>query len=136
VTEDRIDPRDQNCEADLLEQAPPRPVGDIEHGSLVALASPTSAANIRGRRHPLIAEIERLRSELAVARTTIANLQAALTSSRDIGPAIGILMCQHGVGAEQAFDLLRAASQNTHRKLRQIAADVVYTGSLDGEPRK
>jgi hypothetical protein len=34
------------------------------------------------------------------------------------------------VTREQAFDLMRIASQRTNRKLRDIAADVLDTGTL------
>lgn len=57
-------------------------------------------------------------------------LQIALESSRQIGAAMGVLMASHRVTSEQAFDLLRTASQNTHRKLRDIAEDVLFTGVL------
>jgi GAF domain-containing protein len=63
-------------------------------------------------------------------RTEIAHLERALASNREIGAAIGVLMAQHRVTREQAFDLLRMASQNSHRKLVDIARDVVDTGTL------
>lgn len=66
----------------------------------------------------------------ATEREKTANLEQALHSSRDIGAAIGILMCRHLITREQAFDLLAKASQNTHRKLRDLAADVIDTGDL------
>jgi GAF domain-containing protein len=59
------------------------------------------------------------------------NLQHALSRNRHIGMAIGILMATHKVTDQQAFDLLRIASQANHRKLYDIALDVVDTGSLD-----
>jgi GAF domain-containing protein len=59
------------------------------------------------------------------------NLEIALQSSREIGIAIGILVERHKLGAEQAFDMLRAASQHTARKLRDIACDLVRTGDFD-----
>jgi AmiR/NasT family two-component response regulator len=40
-------------------------------------------------------------------------------------------MSRHQLTQSQAFDLLRMASQHTHRKLRDIASDVVETGMLD-----
>lgn len=61
----------------------------------------------------------------------IENLERALTSNRDIGVAVGVLMGLHRVTREQAFDLLRLASQSRHRKLADIARDVAETGSLD-----
>jgi ANTAR domain/GAF domain len=63
-------------------------------------------------------------------RDKIMNLERALESSREIGCAIGILMTRDLCTREQAFDLLRAASQHTHRKLRDIAAEVAETGTL------
>ncbi|HEV7204094.1 MAG TPA: GAF and ANTAR domain-containing protein [Jatrophihabitans sp.] len=61
----------------------------------------------------------------------ITNLERALESNRDIGVAIGVLMGLHRVTREEAFDLLRLASQARHRKLVDIAHDVAQTGSLD-----
>lgn len=58
------------------------------------------------------------------------HLEVALKSSRQIGAAIGILMSIHKVTDDQAFDLLRMTSQNTHRKLREVAEDVLLTGAL------
>jgi AmiR/NasT family two-component response regulator len=45
--------------------------------------------------------------------------------------AMGILMARHQVTDDQAFDLLRIASQNSNRKLADIARDVCDTGALD-----
>jgi transcriptional regulator with GAF, ATPase, and Fis domain len=59
------------------------------------------------------------------------NLEIALQTSREIGIAIGILVERHKITPGQAFDLLRAASQRRHRKLRELAGDLVLTGDLD-----
>lgn len=61
----------------------------------------------------------------------ITNLERALASNRDIGVAIGVLMGLHRVTRDEAFDLLRMASQGRHRKLVDVAHDVAETGSLD-----
>jgi GAF domain-containing protein len=61
----------------------------------------------------------------------IDNLERALNTSRRIGIAMGILMAAHKVTDDQAFDLLRIASQAQHRKLFDIAEDVAVTGTLD-----
>ncbi len=58
------------------------------------------------------------------------NLLVALQTSREIGVAMGVLMASHKLTREQAFDLLRIASQHSHRKLAQIALDVAETGEL------
>jgi transcriptional regulator with GAF, ATPase, and Fis domain len=59
------------------------------------------------------------------------NLERALKTSRMIGMAMGILMANHKLTDEQAFDLLRIASQHSHTKLADIAAKVTETGTLD-----
>jgi GAF domain-containing protein len=60
----------------------------------------------------------------------IDNLEQALVNSRRIGTAIGVLMASYRVTDEQAFDLLRIASQSRHRKLIAIAEDVIESGEL------
>jgi len=67
-------------------------------------------------------------------REHVDNLERALQSNRVIGTAMGILMAQHMVTQDQAFDLLRIASQNTNRKLAEVARDVTETGALDVSP--
>jgi GAF domain-containing protein len=52
-------------------------------------------------------------------------LQEALTSRATIDQAKGILMGQHGVGADEAFELLRRQSQRENRKLRELAQELV-----------
>jgi hypothetical protein len=64
------------------------------------------------------------------AEDQAANLQAALDNSREIGAALGILMAHHKITQDDAFLLLRAASQKLHIKVRELAADVVQTGTL------
>jgi GAF domain-containing protein len=59
------------------------------------------------------------------------HLQLALESNRQIGMAMGVLMSRQQVTRQQAFDLLRIASQHTHRKLVDVAMDVSDTGVLD-----
>jgi GAF domain-containing protein len=62
------------------------------------------------------------------------HLEGALRSSREIGMALGVLMGRGGVTQDEAFTLLRRASQHLHRKLRDVAAEVVDTGELPGGP--
>ena len=58
------------------------------------------------------------------------NLEIALESSRVIGMAMGIIMANQLCTADQAFDALRRVSQETNRKLRDVALDVSETGTL------
>jgi GAF domain-containing protein len=52
-------------------------------------------------------------------------LQEALTSRAVIDQAKGMLMREHGVGAEEAFNMLRTRSQSENRKLRDLAQELV-----------
>jgi DNA-binding response OmpR family regulator len=65
------------------------------------------------------------------AENRSANLERALRSNRQIGAAIGILMTLHKLTSEAAFAMLREASNNRNRSLRDLADQVVLTGSLD-----
>ena len=64
-------------------------------------------------------------------RRTILNLETALQSNRQIGIAVGIIMATHRLTPERSFEMLRLASMNHNRKLRDIAESVVLTGTLD-----
>jgi hypothetical protein len=66
----------------------------------------------------------------------VANLNRALETNRRIGVAVGVLMSIHKVTDEQAFDLLRVASQNSNRRLASVAEDVIETGTLDFHPHR
>ncbi len=65
-----------------------------------------------------------------LANDRVRNLKLALESNREIGVAIGVLMHEHRLSQAQAFDVLRAASQDSNRKLADIALEVVDTGTL------
>jgi hypothetical protein len=62
------------------------------------------------------------------------HLHTALQTNREIGAAIGVLMAHYKITEPAAFELLRAASQTLHRKLPDIATDVVETGTLPDQP--
>ena len=65
-----------------------------------------------------------------LATNRAVNLGKALESNREIGVAVGILMQQHRFSRQQACDVLRVASQNSNRKLADIASEVADTGTL------
>jgi GAF domain-containing protein len=68
-----------------------------------------------------------LANAAALMSAELANqqLRHALMTRDMIGQAKGILMTREGFSAEEAFDVLRRASQRTNRKLRDIAAEIV-----------
>ena len=55
-------------------------------------------------------------------------LRAGLVSREVIGQAEGILMERERITSDQAFDILRRASQHLNIKLRDVAQDLVDTG--------
>ena len=63
-------------------------------------------------------------------RQLVANLQSALESRAVIDQAKGILVAEYGCLPEIAFKELSKVSQNTNRKVRDIAADLV-AGRID-----
>ncbi len=67
-----------------------------------------------------------------VRREHAVNLERALGNSRVIGMAMGVLMATQPATEDEAFTLLRVASQDRNRKLFEIARDVVDTGVLAG----
>ena len=60
------------------------------------------------------------------------NLEVALRNSRTIGAAIGILTERLRITSEDAFDRLRQASQQGNRKISDLAAELVETGTVSG----
>jgi hypothetical protein len=56
------------------------------------------------------------------------NFDVALSSREIIGQAEGILMERERITSDQAFDILRRASQHLNIKLREVAQNLVDTG--------
>lgn len=83
-------------------------------------------------------QVTRERLAAAVLREAgrASNLETALATNREIGQAMGILMATHKLTTQQAFDLLRVVSQNSNRKLRDVADDVIHTGILEPPPQR
>jgi signal transduction histidine kinase/DNA-binding response OmpR family regulator len=68
------------------------------------------------------------------AETTVGQLRRALQSNRTTGTAVGIVMTRYELNAELAFQVLKRTSQQSNRKLHDIAAEVVRTGALPDAP--
>ncbi len=62
-------------------------------------------------------------------------LLKAVTSRQIIGQAQGILMERYEMSDDRAFSVLVRVSQNTNRKLRDVADELVRTGELAGHKR-
>ena len=93
----------------------PRAFGVIDRARGVLLAALAAVAFTSAQSH----EAEGLRSD---------GLRAALSTREMIGQAQGILMERERVTAEEAFDILRRASQHLNIRLREVAQSLVDTG--------
>lgn len=76
------------------------------------------------------AMIAELQADGLLSREHVEHLEKALSSSRKIGAAVGIVMASHRVDEAHAFQLLSKASQDTNRKLRVLAEDLLATGDV------
>jgi ANTAR domain len=70
-------------------------------------------------------ETDRLRA----LEAEVEQLRTAMASRAVIEQAKGVLMVLSGCGEQAAFDLLTHISSHTHRKVRDVAADVVASAS-------
>jgi transcriptional regulator with GAF, ATPase, and Fis domain len=61
-------------------------------------------------------------------------MDEALESRDLIGQAKGILMAREGVSADEAFDMLRRASQRLNVKLRDVAGEMVQSAGSSAPP--
>ena len=93
----------------------PQAFGVVDRARGLLLASMAGFAYSIARSH----EDEERRAE---------NLHAALTTRELIGQAQGILIERERITADQAFHVLRQASQHLNVKLREVARDLVDTG--------
>ena len=93
----------------------PAAFGVVDRANATVLASLASLALSVAHSH----EDEERRAE---------NLNAALRTREIIGEASGILMERERITADQAFDILRRASQHLNVKLREVAQNLVDTG--------
>lgn len=77
----------------------------------------------------MIVELQR---DGVLSQAHAAEMDMALKSSRTIGAAIGLIMGSRNLSEKEAFEVLRAASQNSNRKLRDLAADLVASAGSVG----
>jgi len=68
-------------------------------------------------------------SETSKLRTTIGQLEHALTARIRVEQAIGVLAERHRIQPRQAFEQLRSAARNRGRRVIDIASDVVASAT-------
>lgn len=109
-----------------------KPIGAIN----LYAAAPSAFSEAEARRAENFAENASgaltLALRLASHAALIEQLRSSLTSRTVIDQALGIIMATERCTQSRAFSILRAASQNSNVKLRDIASSVVT--SVSGEP--
>ncbi|MFJ5994003.1 ANTAR domain-containing protein [Streptomyces sp. NPDC092370] len=71
---------------------------------------------------------------LHVLQEEVEQLRQAIASRPVIDQARGILMATHGCTSDEAWHILREASQLSNTKLRDVAAAVTASAEADGPP--
>jgi hypothetical protein len=79
-----------------------------------------------------VARALRLSLLLAQQATLVQDLQTAMLSRSVIDQALGVIMAQNRATRDEAFAILRAASQSRNVKLREVAALIIQ--NLTGHP--
>jgi hypothetical protein len=82
--------------------------------------------DIRARLRATLDQLRKGRPQRDMLRdSAFARMQARLDTMPVIEQAKGVLMAQHRCGPEEAFDLLRRASQRANLKVSVLAAQIV-----------
>lgn len=122
----------------------------MDHGAVIADFR-AARAQVKANRARLVENRTRLEATLAelvqgatredrLRVSAMARLQARLDTLPVIEQAKGILICRSGCSPDEAFDILRRASQRTNVKVTDIAAQIVATACVprpdEGESHK
>jgi hypothetical protein len=94
--------------------------GDAERHSLTVRADAAQVQADHDR--DMIVDLQ---AQGVVSEQRSRDLETALRSSRTIGKAVGILMESRKLSEDAAFAVHNQASQDSNRKLREIAAEIV-----------
>lgn len=106
--------------------------------SIEALQVRADAADVRADKSEALAAVDRemlaeLHADGILSQEHAAQMEEALRSSRIIGAAIGMIMASRMISQDEAFQVLKVASQRSNVKLRQLANGLVETGRF-GRP--
>ena len=103
-----------------------RAIGRLEASRQESRALRLQSARSRARARATRDQIRRGRSRREVLHdSAFARLQARMGTLPEIEQAKGVIMAQQGCGPEEAFDLLRRASQRANVKVHVLAAQIV-----------
>lgn len=82
----------------------------------------------------LQAQLDQYERDLAAANAKIDNLNVALRTARTIGAAVGIIIERTKLSYDDAFAMLINVSQHDHRKISDLAEELLLTGVIP-QPR-
>jgi GAF domain-containing protein len=130
VVDLRAEARWPTFAARALQETPVRSALSVR---LDAGAGPMGSLNLYAQQPAAFDADDRHVASLLAAHAAVAlaasseahQLQEALETRTVIATAKGILMAREGIGEDEAFDVLRRASQRLNVKLRVVAADIV-----------
>ena len=98
----------------------------VEGDTLGALNLYSKAGNAFGQESRTVGLVFAAHAAIALSSAIHDEQMEEALQSRDlIGQAKGILMAREGITADQAFDMLRRASQRLNVKLRDVAGSIV-----------
>ncbi len=98
----------------------------VEGDTLGALNLHSKAANAFGEESRTVGLVFAAHAAVALSSAMHHEQMEEALQSRDlIGQAKGILMAREGITADQAFDMLRRASQRLNVKLRDVAGGII-----------
>ena len=117
--------------ADLLAAELPTDIQPAVPAAKSPTAAPSQPGARAGRRELAAGggAAEPERDEAYRLRTTVGQLEHALTARIRIEQAIGVLAERHRIRPRQAFEQLRSAARNRGRRVIDIATDVVASAS-------
>jgi ANTAR domain len=103
-----------------------------ECGTRVRRCLSTDTGRARRRRwRAFSAVLADLLAQVRAAEAKAAHLESALATNRRIGIAVGILMCRLQLPEDRALAVLWKHSQDHNVKVRDLAEEVIYTGTRD-----
>jgi AmiR/NasT family two-component response regulator len=110
------------------------PVDRAKIGALNLFSDSANAFDTKSiERAMVLAAFATLATNAAAYGEEVAGLRQGLTQNREIGKAVGMLMVLNDVSDDEAFDILRRASQDTNVKVADIAAELLRS-RLSQEP--
>ena len=122
------------------DDSPPEVTGRLEAARLEFDAQARRFEAAKERLQATLDQVQKGRPQREVLHSSaFARLQARLETMPVIEQAKGILMAQHRCGPDEAFDLLRRASQSANIRVSVLAAQIVEQIASDepqdiGEP--